>query len=152
MPLSAGHVLVRLDDGAREVANAVLDLLEGVFPTHTGRGLTRIGNVWDAPPTLTSEGTWTVAVSHPGGASAIPVPGPAVSTSQAFDVHSFTPLEGQTVLPGEITAELLGAPADVEAMLRTITGLCSAREEGRERQGPQLAVRLRLGHAVAEPG
>ncbi|MFG2844128.1 hypothetical protein ACGF12_13295 [Kitasatospora sp. NPDC048296] len=152
MPLSAGHVLVRLHDGAREVAEAVLDLLEGVFPTHTGRGLTRIGNVWDSPPTLTPEGIWTVAESRPDGVSAIPVPGPAVSASQAFDVHSLTPLEGRTVLPGEITAELLGTPADVEAMLRTIGDLCSACEEGRERQGPQLAVRLRLGHAVAEPG
>ncbi|MFH8386682.1 hypothetical protein ACH4E7_38120 [Kitasatospora sp. NPDC018058] len=153
MPLSAGHVLVRLGDGAQEVADAVLDVLEGVFETHTGRGRTRIGDVWDVPPTLTSEGTWTVAESQPGGASAIPAPGPSVSSSQAFNVRSSTPPpEKRIVLPGEITAELLGAPEDVRTMVRTISGLCSAREEGQEEQGPQLAVRLRLGHAVAEPG
>ncbi|MEU6972330.1 hypothetical protein AB0A71_32355 [Kitasatospora aureofaciens] len=152
LPLLAGHVLVRLTDGAPEVAGAVLDALETAFPTHTGRGRTRIGNVWDVPPTLTSESTWTVAEAGPEGTRTIPGPGPAVSTSQAFDVQSPAPPPGPPALTGEATAELLGAPEHVETMLRALSALCPVDEEGREEQGPQLAVRLRLGCAAPGAG
>ncbi|MFI9363054.1 hypothetical protein ACIG5E_18665 [Kitasatospora sp. NPDC053057] len=152
LPLAAGHVLVRLTDGAPEVAEAILDALEAAFPTHTGRGRTRIGNVWDVPPTLTSEGTWTVAEAGPEGTSAIPVPGPAVSSSQAFDVQSPAPPRQRPALTGEAMAELLGAPEHVETMLRVLAALCRVDEEDREEQGPQLAVRLRLGGAAAGAG
>ncbi|MGW2371075.1 MULTISPECIES: hypothetical protein [Kitasatospora] len=152
LPLVPGHVLVRLTDGAPQDADAVLDALEVAFPTHTGRGRTRIGNVWDVPPTLTSEGSWTVAEAGPDGTSAIPVPGPAVSTSQAFDVQSPAPPPDRPALTGEATAELLGAPEHVETMLRALTALCRVDEENREEQGPQLAVRLRLRCAAADAG
>ncbi|MFG3224582.1 hypothetical protein ACGF07_07370 [Kitasatospora sp. NPDC048194] len=152
LPLSVGHVLVRLEDGEPGAADAVLDLLEALFPTHTGRGLTRIGNVWEDPPTLTSESTWTVAEPRLGGASPGPGPGPAVSASQAFDVHHGTPPGRGAGPAGGVTAELLGAPEDVEVMLRTLTGCCSAQEEGRRQEGPQLVVRLRLGPAGRPPG
>ncbi|MFH9347914.1 hypothetical protein [Kitasatospora sp. NPDC017646] len=153
LPLLAGHVLVRLTDGAPEVSEAVLDALEAAFPTHTGRGRTRIGNVWDVPPTLTPEGTWTVAEAGPEGTEAIPVPGPAVSASQSFDVESAAaPPPRRPALTGEATAELLGAPEHVGTMLRALAALCRVEEQGREEQGPQLAVRLRLGCADAGVG
>ncbi|MFD8706808.1 hypothetical protein ACFV1W_30105 [Kitasatospora sp. NPDC059648] len=152
LPLLAGHVLVRFTDGPPEVAEAVLDALEAAFPTHTGRGRTRIGNVWDVPPTLTSEGTWTVAEAGPGGTEAIPVPGPAVSTSQAFDVQSPAPPQRPPALTGGATAELLGTPEHVDTMLRALAALCRVDEQGREEQGPQLAVRLRIGRPAGGAG
>ncbi|MFE5588312.1 hypothetical protein [Kitasatospora sp. NPDC056531] len=94
---------------------------------------------------MTSDGTWTVAEPGPDGASAIPVPGPGVSSSQTFDVHSASTPENRLPPAGGITADLLGTPEDVETMVHTIADLCSAREENREEQGPRLAVRLRLG-------
>ncbi|MGA5822840.1 hypothetical protein ACPC54_33885 [Kitasatospora sp. NPDC094028] len=136
VPLAAGHVLVRLTGGGPAAADAVLDRLEAVFPTHTGRGRTRRGNPWDDPPTLTSEGTWTV--NAPG-------PGPPPAVSQTFDVSAAVP-SGQGFAPaGGITANLLGAPEDVEAVLGALAGFGPLHEEGRDHQGPLLAVRVRLG-------
>ncbi|MFJ8623822.1 hypothetical protein ACIRD3_13385 [Kitasatospora sp. NPDC093550] len=145
LPLAAGHVLVRLGDGPQEAAEAVLDALEAAFPTHTGRGRTRIGNVWEDPSTVTPEGTWVVAEAQPDGPEAITAPGPSVGLSQTFDAHGAGAPGQPTALAGEVGAELLGRSEDVARILHALAGLGLVVEEGREEQGPQLAVRLRLG-------
>ncbi|MGW1178649.1 hypothetical protein ACWD4P_33590 [Kitasatospora sp. NPDC002543] len=145
LPLAAGHVLVRLGDGPRESAEAVLDALEAVFPTHTGRGRTLIGNVWEDPATVTSEGTRVVAEPRIHRAPAGAAPTPSASHSQSFDAHAAGSPGPPVALPGGITADLLGRPEDVERVLRALAGLCRTRERSRTDQGPQLAVRLRLG-------
>lgn len=144
LPLAAGHVLVRLGEGPRESAEAVLDALEAAFPTHTGRGRTRIGNAWEDPATVTSEGVRVVAEPRIHRSPTAPAPIPSASFSQSFDAHAAGSPGPPVKLPGGLTADLLGGPADVERVLRALAGLCRTREEGRERQGPQLAVRLRL--------
>ncbi|WP_030230987.1 hypothetical protein [Streptomyces sp. NRRL S-350] len=160
MPLAAGHVLVRVAADPQEAAEAVLDALEAAFPTHTGRGRTRIGNVWEDPPTLTSEGTRVVAEPRPGsggapttapgpsrGPSARPPAGagPSASLSQTFDAHSEAAPGRPVALAADVGAEVLGRPEDVERVLRALSGRCRAHQVHREEHGPQLAVRLRLG-------
>ncbi|MFI8455530.1 hypothetical protein [Kitasatospora sp. NPDC085464] len=152
LPLAAGHVLVRLGDGPQQAAEAVLDALEAAFPTHTGRGRTRIGNAWEDPATVTSEGTRVVAGAQPDGVS--------VRLSQSFDARDprdppearESPATGSPdgpahpiALAGGVGADLLGSPDDVRRVLGVLAGLCATEEESREEQGPQLAVRLRLG-------
>ncbi|MFE7528776.1 hypothetical protein ACFU7Y_24105 [Kitasatospora sp. NPDC057542] len=144
LPLAAGHVLVRLGAGPQESAEAVLDALEAAFPTHTGRGRTRIGNVWEDPATVTSEGVRVVAVPEPEGATAGPAPSPSVRLSQAFDAHAAGRPGPPAALAGPLAADLLGGPGDVERVLSALAGFCRTHEEGREEQGPLLAVRLRL--------
>ncbi|MFI2612626.1 hypothetical protein [Kitasatospora sp. NPDC018619] len=159
LPLAAGHVLVRLGEGPQEAAEAVLDALEAVFPTHTGRGLTRIGNVWEDPPTVTSEGVRAVAEPRITRSPPAPAPGPSVRLSESFDARSFgaesyeaesyeahragVP-EPPVTLAGALAAELLGGPEDVRRVARALAGLCRTQEEDREERGPQLVVRLRL--------
>ncbi|KJS59864.1 hypothetical protein [Streptomyces rubellomurinus] len=146
VPLAPGHVLVRLTDGGPTAADAVLDRLEAVFPTHTGRGRTRLGNPWDDPPTLTSEGTWTIAAPRPDGAAeAVRAPGPAPAVSQTFDVSTAAPASHGFTAVGGITADLLGTPDDVTTMLHALAALGPLSEEHRDHQGPLLAVQLRLG-------
>ncbi|MFJ6619706.1 hypothetical protein ACIQOW_19285 [Kitasatospora sp. NPDC091335] len=145
LPLAAGHVLVRLGDGPQESAEAVLDALEAAFPTHTGRGRTRIGNVWEDPATVTSEGTRVVARPRITRTPTGPAPIPSTSLSQSFDAHRAGSSGPPVTLAGEVAADLLGRPEDVERVLRVLSGLCRTRERGRAEQGPQLAVRLRLG-------
>ncbi|WP_316527454.1 hypothetical protein [Kitasatospora brasiliensis] len=147
LPLAAGHVLVRLGEGPREAADAVLDALEAAFPTHTGRGRTLIGNVWEDPATVTSEGIRVVAEPRITRAPTGPAPSPSVSSSQAFDAHRPGAPGPPLVLPGGLAAELLGGPEDVERVLGALAARCPTHEVGRERRGPQLAVRLRLGSA-----
>ncbi|MFD8755383.1 hypothetical protein ACFV0O_31080 [Kitasatospora sp. NPDC059577] len=148
LPLAAGHVLVRLADGPPEAAHTVLDALETVFPNHTGRGRTRVGNVWEDPPTVTSEGTRVVAGPRPAGAPPRAAPAGVHLFSQAFDARSgrdrATPTQAIT-LAGGIDADLLGGHEDVERVLTVLTALCGTVEQEREAQGPHLAVRLRLG-------
>lgn len=136
-PLPSGHVHVRLT-GDEQAAAAVLDRLEAVFPTHTGRGRTRIGNAWEDPPTLTSERTWTVA-------PAAPAPGPSPAVSQTFDVTTAAPSDHAYAAPGRLAAELHGTAEAVEALLRALADFGPLSEEGRDERGPVLTVRLRLG-------
>ncbi|WP_104819002.1 hypothetical protein [Kitasatospora sp. MMS16-BH015] len=125
LPLAAGHVLVRLSDGPPQSAEAVLDALERAFPTHAGRGRTRRANPWEDPPT-----------SAPA----------ASGWSEVFDRTSGPARLPPLLLPGGgLTVELLGTPADAEAMARALAGLGATRRTGHEQQGPHLAVRLRLG-------
>ncbi|MET8542437.1 hypothetical protein ABZW03_17550 [Kitasatospora sp. NPDC004799] len=156
LPLAAGHVLVRLQlgEGPQHAAEAVLDALEAAFPTHTGRGRTMLGNVWEDPATVTSEGVRVVAEPRISRTPAAPAPSPSASLSQSFDARSSDPRSSDdhrtaapvppAVPPGGLVGLLLGAPQDVERVLRALAGLCRVHEEGREQQGPQLAVRLRL--------
>ncbi|MGW3230773.1 hypothetical protein [Kitasatospora sp. NPDC001095] len=144
LPLAAGHVLVRLGEGPQDAAEAVLDALEAAFPTHTGRGRTLIGNAWEDPPTVTSEGVRVVAEPRIHRTPTTPGPSPPASLSQSFDAHRAGSPGPPVALSGGLAADLLGGPEDVERVLRALTALCGTREEGRERQGPQLAVRLRL--------
>ncbi|MFJ6384052.1 hypothetical protein ACIQI7_29115 [Kitasatospora sp. NPDC092039] len=145
LPLAAGHVLVTLGEGPRKSAEAVLDALEAAFPTHTGRGRTMLGNVWEDPAALTSEGVRVVAEPRITRAPARPAPSPSVRLSQSFDAHRAGSPGPPVTLPGELAADLLGGPAEVERVRDALAGLCRTHEEGRETRGPQLAVRLRLG-------
>lgn len=144
LPLAAGHVLVRLGEGPRESAEAVLDALEAAFPTHTGRGRTHIGNAWEDPATVTSEGVRVVAEPRIHRTPAGPAPSPSVSFSQSFDAHRAGTPGPPPALPEGLSADLLGGPEDVERVLRALAGLCRTHEEGRAAQGPWLAIRLRL--------
>ncbi|MGK4585471.1 hypothetical protein [Kitasatospora sp. HPMI-4] len=145
LPLFSGHVLVCLQGGAESAVGAVFDVLEQAFPTHTGRGRNRVSNVWEAPPCLTPEGTWTVTGSGLQDSRGIPGSGPAVVSSQAFDTRDSTEQRNPVSSADGITADLLGAPDDVETMVRVLAELFRAGEQSREEQGPYVEVRLRLG-------
>ncbi|MCC9305772.1 hypothetical protein LN042_01385 [Kitasatospora sp. RB6PN24] len=145
LPLAAGHVLVRIGDGDQRSADAVLDALEGAFPTHTGRGHARIGNAWEDPPTVTPQGTRSVAGPAADGASTVPSAPPGMSSSQAFDVRTAAQRRRPVPLPGEATADVLGLVADVGALTHTLGELFRVQESGRDEQGPNLSLRLRIG-------
>ncbi|MER6398574.1 hypothetical protein ABT263_21345 [Kitasatospora sp. NPDC001603] len=134
MPLPAGHVLVRLHDGPREVAVAVLDALEISFPTHTGRGESHQANVWEDPPIMRPGTTAGAADSEL----------PAV-WSQTFDPVSARADQGPITLPGGITADVLGAPDVAFSVVRVLGELFHAEEEGMIRRGPEVEIQLRLG-------
>jgi hypothetical protein len=152
LPLAYGQVLVRLHGGDREAADAVLDVLEDCFPHHAGRGRSLAGNVWEAPPSLTAEHTWAVAGPGAGRTGVPPPPGPPTTTAQTFDVQSAPVRQVRPVtLAGEITADLLGSPGDVDRLVRVLTGLLQVQRGARRDQGPQLELRLRLGPAVEPP-
>ncbi|MGW3044006.1 hypothetical protein ACWC9T_29080 [Kitasatospora sp. NPDC001159] len=144
LPLFAGHVLVRLHDGAPELAEALLNALEVSFPTHTGRGQTHPCNVWEDPPTMTPEGTRTAVVSGPTSSWVAPGNGPAVIFSQAFDIIGKHVGPNPAPLMGGITADLLGTPKDVETIASVLAELFQVREEARQVQGPHILARLRL--------
>ncbi|MGF1428275.1 hypothetical protein [Kitasatospora sp. LaBMicrA B282] len=148
LPVFAGNVLVRLQDGTEDVAETVLDALEAAFPTRTGRGRSHVGNVWEAPQVLTPEGKWTVARSGIDAARPAAGSGPAVISSQAFDTLGAQGRSRPVPLNGGITATVLGAPADVERMAGVLAELFRAEERGRAKNGPQLEARLRLAPAA----
>lgn len=152
LPLPPGHVLVRLWDTTGEGADTVLDGLEGCLPNHTGRGRNRIGNAWEDPPSVTAEGTWAVARPEHGD-WVTPADGPAVVTSQAFDVAGPRAPGAPPGLDGVVGAELYGAPKDVDTMLGVLGGLFTTEERAREAVGPLVRTRLSIGErTAAEPG
>ncbi|MBO1413456.1 hypothetical protein [Streptomyces sp. FH025] len=132
LPLPAGHVLVRLHGGAEAVAAAVLDALEVSLPTHTGRGHTLTGNVWEDPPTVRDSRN-------------APELGPPQVWSQTFDPRSAQVDQEPIVLAEGITADVLGTPDAVYAVVRVLGELFHAEEQGMVRRGPEIELRLRLG-------
>lgn len=127
-PVSAGHVMVQLEGGTKTDAGAVLGALELSFPTHTGRGHSRVANVWEDPPT------------EPGS-------NPPERWSQTFQTGIGWTWRHPVTLAGEITAEIRGQPPAVGEMIRVLDTLFHAVEEERNEYGAEVAARLRLGRA-----